>query len=69
MQTLGFSGDEKQLMITLRDLALKGAKIFQEFSSSYLTEAFSVTWEGKKEIVTDAPLISEVTLPLIISRK
>lgn len=68
MQTLGFSGDEKQLMKTLAELSLKGARIFREFSTFYLAEAFSVKWEQHKEMEIDAPLISEVTLPLIVAR-
>ena len=69
MQQLGFVGDEKQLMDIIFKLTLKIARLFQEFSTFYLTEAFSVKWEQQKEMEIDVPLISEVTLPLIISRR
>lgn len=68
MQRLGFSGDDKSLMNTLFDLALKGARVFQEFSVVCLSEVFSVKWEQKEEVEIDVPLMSEVQLPLLVAR-
>jgi len=68
MNKEGFLGDDKQNMNTLFDLALEGARLFQEFSKRYLVEAFSITWEQKEEIEIKVPIISEVELPLIVTR-
>jgi len=67
MKRVGFSGDTKSLMNQLFDLALKGARLFREFSVFYLTEAFSVNWEQREEVVIEAPQCSQVKLPLIVS--
>ncbi|MBU3967966.1 MAG: hypothetical protein KKG76_11455 [Euryarchaeota archaeon] len=68
MQELGFEGEDKDLMDILFNLALQGARLFQEFSVFYLSEAFSIKWEQQEEIEVEAPLVSEVRLPLIVAR-
>ncbi|MBW1796770.1 MAG: hypothetical protein JRJ38_20540 [Deltaproteobacteria bacterium] len=66
MSNLGFEGDEKNLMDKIFDLALDAARIFREFSVSYIVEAFSINWRQEEEIEIDVPSISEVHLPLIV---
>jgi len=69
MQKLKFAGDAEQLLNTLFDLTLKGACLFQEFSAFYLKETFPIKWEEHEEVEIEAPLISEVRLPLIVARE
>lgn len=69
MRNLGFEGDEQKLMDKILDLALNAARIFREFSVSYIVEAFSINWRQEEEIEIDAPSISEVHLPLIVGGK
>jgi hypothetical protein len=67
MQKMGFRGNEQKLLDRLFDLALAGARLFRDFAVYYLVEAFPITWEQQEEIEIDAPLISEVQLPLIVA--
>ncbi len=68
MHKLGFPGDEKKLINTLFDLALEGARLSREFSVFYLSEVFPIKWEQKEEIEIEVPLMSEVQLPLIVTK-
>lgn len=68
MRELDFEGEDKDLMAILFNLTLQGARLFQEFSVFYLSEAFAIKWEQQEEIEVEAPLISEVRLPLIVAR-
>jgi len=68
MTILGFQGDNQALMSALFDLSLRGARLFQEFSTYYLTEFSDIKWEQQTNIDIDVPLISDVKLPLIVAR-
>jgi len=67
MKRLGFSGDSEGLLDELLELALSGARLFREFSVDYLVEAFSIKWEPQEEVEIEAPQLSSVKLPLIVS--
>jgi len=67
MSDLGFEGDDRILMKKIFDLGLNGARIFREFTVSYIVgEAFPIKWHRKEEIEIAAPSISEVHLPLMV---
>jgi len=68
MKRLGFSGDTKSLMLQLYELAVTGARLFREFSVFYFAEAFPVNWERREEVEIEAPLYSQVKLPLIVAK-
>lgn len=63
-----FQGDERELLNKLYDLSLEGARLFRDFCVFYLVSNFQVTWEQMDEIEIEVPLISEVQLPLIVTR-
>ena len=49
-------------------LSQKGASLFQDFSTLYLTEAFKIKYERKETIEIEVPIISSVKLPVIVAR-
>jgi hypothetical protein len=68
MKRLGFLGRTESLMHQLYGLAVTGARLFREFSVLYLAEAFPVKWERREQVVVEAPTLSQVKLPLIVSK-
>lgn len=68
MKIVGFTGDMENLLRQLYELALKGANLFREFSVLYLVEVFPVMWERREEVEIEAPLYSQIKLPLIVTK-
>ena len=68
MKKLGFGGDDLTRMRELFSLSQKGASLFQDFSTLYLTEAFKIKYERKETIEIEVPIISSVKLPVIVAR-
>lgn len=69
MQIEGFQGDDLTRMEKLFTLSLGAARLFQNFSSLYLAEAFNVQWNQDESIEVDVPVISTVTLPVIVAKE
>lgn len=68
MRNLGFSGDENQLMSELNKLTLNSASLFRDFTVHYLTEVFPIQWKYEEDLETEAHKISEISLPLIVTK-
>ena len=68
MKKVGFTGDMESLLRQLCELAMNGARLFQRFSKLYLGEIFPVKWERREVMEIEAPLYSQVKLPLIVTK-
>ena len=67
MALLDFPGDDKKLVATLFDRVLEAARYLANFSRAYLAEVIVVQWKQEDEQELDVPLISDVTLPLLVA--
>ena len=68
MKLLGYTGSPEDLLLTLWELTIDAAGKCANFSRAYLAEALPVTWEEHAEIEIEAPRVSDISVPLLISK-
>jgi hypothetical protein len=68
MRELGFQGSEEELIGQIQRLPIDISHALNEFCQKYLTEVLlkDKAFQQTEEIVVNVPLLSEVSLPLIV---